>query len=148
MRGATVLPCTGGPVQDISIHAPRAGRDDACGRRPGRGDISIHAPRAGRDYDGGTYANEVALFQSTRPVRGATFTSEITICRPSISIHAPRAGRDVVAHGLEQGGGISIHAPRAGRDADIVDAIHTVQTISIHAPRAGRDREAKADWKG
>ena len=35
-----------------------------------------------------------ALFQSTRPMRGATGKDNIEINRVTISIHAPHAGRD------------------------------------------------------
>ena len=55
----------------ISIHAPRAGRDESCAYTARYVMISIHAPRAGRD---GT-------------VVGQSLTTDI-------SIHAPRAGRD------------------------------------------------------
>ena len=56
----------------ISIHPPRAGRDEhgqAC-----RNDynISIHPPRAGRDTDSGFLLLSSIRFQSTRPVRGGT----------------------------------------------------------------------------
>ena len=37
------------PGEDISIHAPRAGRDYAIQQFEAHGIISIHAPRAGRD---------------------------------------------------------------------------------------------------
>ena len=87
------------PLQDrakISIHAPRAGRDRRllrlmlrvaidfnprapCGARQSFyfapfvvSHISIHAPRAGRDYGIRSPWKELLLFQSTRPVRGAT----------------------------------------------------------------------------
>ena len=35
-----------------------------------------------------------AAFQSTRPVRGATQPPAITMIAQIVSIHAPRAGRD------------------------------------------------------
>ena len=95
VRGATSPspPSGGGP--SISIHAPRAGRDQAEAKMAEVLDeISIHAPRAGRDDGLDAYARmltnfnprapcgarlgglgkEMALaqFQSTRPVRGAT----------------------------------------------------------------------------
>ena len=57
------------------------------------------------------------LFQSTRPVRGATLQVCPSASYSVISIHAPRAGRD---HNGKckpaETVGISIHAPRAGRD--------------------------------
>ena len=145
----------------ISIHAPRAGRDHLEGNRPEGWTISIHAPRAGRDKLTGLVQGSNIIFQSTRPVRGATGKP---VCgeRPyPISIHAPRAGRDfrdtrscrprptfqstrpvrgatvVVFHFLQMGA-ISIHAPRAGRDPGH-PLRRSSHQISIHAPRAGRD---------
>ena len=55
-------------------------------------------------------------FQSTRPVRGATSSSEERLTAVEISIHAPRAGRDDRHHPDGVRVRISIHAPRAGRD--------------------------------
>ena len=82
------------------------------------------------------------IFQSTRPLRGATPAADVAPVRHGISIHAPLAGRDrrsqrqpqtllhfnprapcgarLVAVGpLLAGYFISIHAPLAGRDSDI-----------------------------
>ena len=149
----------------ISIHAPRVGRDGGDGSvRCNEVNISIHAPRVGRDdwLSFSEFCNR--LFQSTRPVWGAT------ACKPPlpqsevISIHAPRVGRDVsdvllIASDIS----ISIHAPRVGRDSMHLDVSMKKQTkfqstrpvwgatcrwrfqgllhrtISIHAPRVGRD---------
>ena len=80
-------------------------------------DVSIHAPRAGRDQQKTHWITFIKLFQSTRPARGATIGGENSAEASVVSIHAPRAGRD-------QGPGdgpvhlrnVSIHAPRAGRD--------------------------------
>ena len=80
------------------------------------------------------------LFQSTRPVRGATGKFAECVYRGYISIHAPRAGRDHAATAEEFAQEISIHAPRAGRDGRKVGDGHNMR-ISIHAPRAGRDIE-------
>ena len=95
MRGAT-CPWIDKPCPDyISIHAPRAGRDTQDKDGNGQVGISIHAPRAGRDRAASasslTYGNfnprapcgarlltvitniiTQVVFQSTRPVRGAT----------------------------------------------------------------------------
>ena len=82
----------------ISIHSPRAGRDTTpttrstcrryfnplapCGARlraaSHRGDldlISIHSPRAGRDFDVQIVDDKALVFQSTRPVRGETWSA-------------------------------------------------------------------------
>ena len=125
---------------DISIHAPRVGRDGPeghrrwlhhyfnprapCGARPAAPaedyvtrKISIHAPRVGRDNrlatanlsaqifqstrpvwgatpPHGIDAEMVVKFQSTRPVWGATPCDDMQSVAPAISIHAPRVGRD------------------------------------------------------
>ena len=88
--------------------------------------ISIHAPRAGRDKIKCLDTVNGVTFQSTRPVRGATFKFPFYNGGKWISIHAPRAGRDPVYIGTFPGyPHISIHAPRAGRD----------HIPMIHAPK-------------
>ena len=56
--------------------------------------ISIHAPHAGRDVILNPIPQEVALFQSTRPMRGATIS--LTLRRSAALYFNPRApcGRD------------------------------------------------------
>ena len=104
---------------NISIHAPHAGRDDIlCLFFLVATNISIHAPHAGRDSRGMDlksrleYFNprapcgarrinvkivdELILFQSTRPMRGATDAALRRRYLHDISIHAPHAGRDAV----------------------------------------------------
>ena len=80
---------------NISIHAPRVGRDRRS--RPCRcwePRISIHAPRVGRDAPASATSEPSAAFQSTRPVWGATSPSSDDTSAAEISIHAPRVGRD------------------------------------------------------
>ena len=123
--------------------------------------ISIHPPRAGRDDEFIPESHERPLFQSTRPVRGGTAHDLSKGSKDNISIHPPRAGRDAGFHGKDFRGLISIHPPRAGRDMCIrqyktppkafqstrpvrggtsVDwRVNPVEQISIHPPRAGRD---------
>ena len=143
VRGATQRDRRQRLHEQISIHAPRAGRDASsiacltihkdfnprapCGARQGRvvleesGRISIHAPRAGRDQATNQYYRQPDSFQSTRPVRGATGYTGYYGVPTLISIHAPRAGRDVLLSILPTPVTmISIHAPRAGRDQDSV----------------------------
>ena len=78
----------------ISIHAPRVGRDSAVARSLSANAISIHAPRVGRDKHSPSGGGCREAFQSTRPVWGATSLSTGTSARVGISIHAPRVGRD------------------------------------------------------
>ena len=107
------------------------------------------------------------IFQSTRPVWGATPSCVVQGRFLVISIHAPRVGRDATAcgprwtaHAFQSTrpvwgatgadavcilfNAISIHAPRVGRDWYIVTELGSI-TISIHAPRVGRDHIAKHD---
>ena len=56
------------------------------------------------------------MFQSTRPVRGATVARIMHLDAKSVSIHAPRAGRDCAVLAIKSDAEVSIHAPRAGRD--------------------------------
>ena len=103
-------------------------------------------------------------FQSTLPVRGATFCKRRSsgylfyfnprspcgerrsiaisaLQERKISIHAPRAGSDREPHcTLRPCSDISIHAPRAGSDKHSIYAALINTHISIHAPRAGSDR--------
>ena len=56
------------------------------------------------------------LFQSTRPMRGATQSHVFIFPYIMVSIHAPHAGRDVIDGIAADMRGVSIHAPHAGRD--------------------------------
>ncbi len=117
MRGATaVTPCNASST-DISIHAPLAGRDRRrSGRPPPASHFNPRAPcgarREIRKHSGifCLYFNPRApcgarpssqgfkilnpLFQSTRPLRGATGNQNGRSGELRISIHAPLAGRD------------------------------------------------------
>ena len=57
---------------EISTHAPLAGRDAQKFSVSIHTEISTHAPLAGRDWRGGAMVARHALFQPTRPLRGAT----------------------------------------------------------------------------
>ena len=89
------------------------------------GDISIHAPHTGRDvYKPGKI---VALtpFQSTRPIRGATYAVALVLHVAGISIHAPHTGRDQSCWAFPHALWISIHAPHTGRDDTVrLDGVH------------------------
>ena len=83
----------------VSIHAPRAGRDNHLSAITQVSDsfaVSIHAPRAGRDGGPIKHAVSVTEFQSTRPARGATTSRREAGSTSGVSIHAPRAGRDQI----------------------------------------------------
>ena len=94
-----------------------------CGaRRDGRRHIfhpvriSIHAPRVGRDCDRDDVSAAGKIFQSTRPVWGATSNPRASAFFIAISIHAPRVGRDyVVSAGRRQTGDFNPRAPCGAR---------------------------------
>ena len=94
MRGATVTGKLASNMTVISIHAPHAGRD-ACHSRSCINSLNFNprAPCGARPSDGVTVARG-ALFQSTRPMRGATRCGANAAVCVGISIHAPHAGRD------------------------------------------------------
>ena len=77
--------------------------------------ISIHAPRVGRDRCRINQRRKI-LFQSTRPVWGAT-------------------RKMLKAMGIED---ISIHAPRVGRDGDIGLVMASTQNFNPRAPCGAR----------
>ena len=79
-------------------------------------------------------------FQSTPPVKAATFadwTDRFLYC---ISIHAAREGGDFHVAAQQLVHVISIHAAREGGDA-VVTAALTAHRISIHAAREGGDHD-------
>ena len=78
------------------------------------------------------------MFQSTRPMRGATRIYNLFIILVTVSIHAPHAGRDRFRMSLFPILAVSIHAPHAGRDSSKPYIVRWSE-VSIHAPHAGRD---------
>ena len=139
LRGATRRPGRDAGRRRISIHAPLAGRDPQpagaifsftdfnprapCGARPDTVPrvvlrCSYFNPRApcGARLSSCHPSDGVLLFQSTRPLRGATSDYTTEERYSPISIHAPLAGRDAANAAFCLFLAISIHAPLAGRD--------------------------------
>ena len=107
---------TRGSPRHFNPRAPCGARPFSAFLSPSLGRISIHAPRVGRDQNGtpmpvgvphfnprapcgarpamASQLSAPCLFQSTRPVWGATLMSQFKSHKKSISIHAPRVGRD------------------------------------------------------
>ena len=145
----------------VSIHAPRVGRDD---RTPETRTIIISFnPRAPCGARRAVLNGEdkEKVFQSTRPVWGATAGRKLHAALHVVSIHAPRVGRDRLGSAIRVDDvmfqstrpvwgattgtlqrsllqAVSIHAPRVGRDA-IRRTYYADIYVSIHAPRVGRD---------
>ena len=93
------------------------GRDYGLGQPQSADGVSIHAPRVGRDIGDQETRQDVILFQSTRPVWGATDNFRKFVLQCVVSIHAPRVGRDGKCGRVCLHQNVSIHAPRVGRDA-------------------------------
>ena len=92
-RGATQAEARSAPIERVSIHAPRAGRDEKISKRASpTTSFNPRAPRGARQYRE-RFATLPCEFQSTRPARGATAYCQFRIGHRLVSIHAPRAGR-------------------------------------------------------
>ena len=164
MRGATTPAPHSVLFIDISIHAPRAGRDTLLLRfarlhlifqstRPVRGATGVGGSPAGDGADFNPRAPcgarrgwtgtrwSTMTFQSTRPVRGATRSRWRQLIQFVISIHAPRAGRDERRSTTRHNQVISIHAPRAGRDDSRLSAARGVLDFNPRAPCGARQKE-------
>ena len=103
----------------------------------------------------------LAIFQSTRPVRGETIPGADLRGDAAISIHSPRAGRDPLFRHGPGNTWISIHSPHMGRDETPAPEYQEIpefqstrpiwgetgphrmmlpnKPISIHSPHMGRD---------
>ena len=81
-------------IIEISIHAPLTGCDHNNVALKSCGIISIHAPLTGCDRLFIILYSLLLIFQSTHPLRDATFLNELARFRIQISIHAPLTGCD------------------------------------------------------
>ena len=138
LRGATTRRPSRFTPQVISIHAPLAGCDQyPITIDPQKINFNPRTPCGVRhelvqSKGGGRYFNPrtpcgvrqsrrhflicFPRFQSTHPLRGATFPSFQPLLDRVISIHAPLAGCDDEISGEHPIMAISIHAPLAGCD--------------------------------
>ena len=120
LRGATVYQQDAQAHDPISIHAPLAGCDFTIRNLSQTEDISIHAPLAGCDF----FVRKehfMSIFQSTHPLRGATYPRPPW---PGGRHFNPRTPCGVRPHAMGEGlriSPISIHAPLAGCDAVMAD---------------------------
>ena len=94
VKAATQIFSVVTPVMPISIHAAREGGDDATMSYDTAPGISIHAAREGGDVLRLTISGGYSKFQSTPPVKAATFTVISQCYYNIISIHAAREGGD------------------------------------------------------
>ena len=101
-----------------------------------------------RPVKGATWAwrgmDWVMVFQSTRPVKGATWNGEAWNGEALVSIHAPREGRDRCgASSPTASGTFQSTRPVKGATHD-GSTMQIDVAVSIHAPREGRD--SRGTW--
>ena len=139
LRGATTAAIINRPCRMISIHAPLTGSDRYDGLPPVVAVISIHAPLTGSDLRipsiiqsikkfqstlplrGATYpgfrGDRLELFQSTLPLRGATVVTPHHRClRLDFNPRSPYGERQQPPENTDTAAQISIHAPLTGSD--------------------------------
>ena len=149
------------PNFSVSIHAPRAGRDCKVSNCSNSGtSFNPRAPCGARlDF----YAHDFTLnmFQSTRPMRGAT-TSMISWTSSKSLFQSTRPMRGATAFAILKKDGIEFQSTRPMRGATFLGRLDmekkefqstrpvwgatpcprrgaSTQDVSIHAPRVGRD---------
>ena len=124
---------------EVSIHAPRAGRDrPRTSRSTSKICFNPRAPRGARPSLKNAVP-ESESFQSTRPARGATHLCIGDALLGRVSIHAPRAGRDSrLCCGPKASDRFQSTRPARGATTRRIGNRLAV-VVSIHAPRAGRD---------
>ena len=139
------------PVFPISIHAPLAGRDTAEKAQLLCKPISIHAqpfirsqrfqsthPLRGATFHHGGVGGIRSIFQSTHPLRDATAAMLNDYADEQFQSTHPLRGATEMGYVLDNEAVISIHAPLAGCDGRDAQRLRR-RAISIHAPLAGCD---------
>src|SRR5690554_6206040 len=82
------------------------------------------------------------MFQSTRPLRGATLHACIMWLAVGVSIHAPLARRDLMQRWQSENAPVSIHAPLARRDIYKFTNRHNYESFNPRAPCEARRSDA------
>ena len=139
MRGATLDVLMLFCIVEVSIHAPHTGRDHGRGTSlGGGGSFNPRAPCGARPNIN-SFAFAYVLFQSTRPVWGATLRP---FCNPApgpcFNPRAPCGARHVELGALFESYKFQSTRPVWGATCSML--FHLLfQRVSIHAPRVGRD---------
>ena len=148
MRGATREWRCARSDGRVSIHAPHAGRDCVSDVCPLAHDSFNPRAHAGRDVVRASVAVPMSVFQSTRPMRGATHSVHGAESDRRVSIHAPHAGRDPNRSRPTDPRGVSIHAPHAGRDLRFFFGRRLYGSFNPRAPCGARRRPGDSASKG
>ena len=141
LRGATIQRLHSQRAVLISTHAPLAGRDSKA--QDSRGRVRNFNPRApcGARPCWPAKSTLPQRFQPTRPLRGATQSTEESDVYQEFQPTRPLRGATASAAGRDATDDISTHAPLAGRDP-VAQPVGVVGKISTHAPLAGRDSKS------
>ena len=147
----------------ISIHAPHTGRDQVNWRNSQILHISIHAPHTGRDEIAALKGKLSRLFQSTRPIRGATsmtvwLSTKFVYFNPhapygarrpwnwysrlrrsDFNPHAPYGARRQRPQERHAAGVFQSTRPIRGATLAEDGTVKGLDDISIHTPHTGRD---------
>ena len=90
---------------DFNPRAPYGARHDLLNQPYKTGDISIHAPHMGRDKRGVGCGLRAVIFQSTRPIWGATAMSRgIMTCKRNFNPRAPYGARHGYTEYIQRSG--------------------------------------------
>ena len=103
--------------------------------------ISIHAAREGGDRLTAAIRQLLQVFQSTPPVKAATFSEGTNPCLNIFQSTPPVKAATETLHKQLPRHAISIHAAREGGDA-WTNLVTGIANISIHAAREGGDARA------
>jgi len=139
-RGATRFPTSLRLYPNVSIHAPRAGRDARSWAAGGRADcFNPRAPRGAR-LEKSSEIHQRLRFQSTRPARGATSARIVHFQVEVVSIHAPRAGRDTWNELVAYQAKFQSTRPARGATCATLFAIRRLQFQSTRPARGATQR--------
>ncbi len=94
MKGATFHLLYSLLYEGVSIHAPNEGSDFTNTNIIPVSEVSIHAPNEGSDKSEAYEKYTKLMFQSTLPMKGATFAAGNCHFHKIVSIHAPNEGSD------------------------------------------------------
>ena len=161
MRGGTWKPGLLVVTRRFQSTRPVRGGTQAFGQHPFAQNISIHPPRAGRDDGTGSVKVDTWIFQSTRPVRGGTFVrSKFCMAHKTFQSTRPVRGGTLTITPISRHlqfqstrpvrGGTSVDVKAVSPDlfqstrpvrggTPILSLFSLSDDISIHPPRAGRD---------
>jgi len=142
--GATHVQSSAVRGRQVSIHAPRVGRDASANALRTRLSVSIHAPRVGRDQSVEIDVRDWE-FQFTRPAWGATRECSDPVGHRRFNSRAPRGARRHADYPWTVCSCFNSRAPRGARLA--VARRKRRLYVSIHAPRVGRDLYRGKDYR-